>query len=178
MPAPFAPKSCNCNGKDGTCTKCKVMFNQIPLVDNPFSTYNYKYSVTETQPTAARDQAIWGLLNIGLSTEAARLYGDIVVQKTTRDCRRSEGGGMTSTELYGTSPYLGRGDGEVFNMPTSNELLRGFESSLRGSRSRIWTTDVSPIPYTWQQIDVPLAAASTKFIAGINTRETPAYSES
>jgi hypothetical protein len=155
------------------------MFNQIPLADNPFSTYNYKYTVTETQPTQARDQAIWGLLNIGLSTEAARLYGDVVVQKTSRACRRSEGGfADTNTELWGTSPYLGRGDGEHYNMPASNELLRGFDSSLRGSKSRTFLTDISPIPYTWDQVDVPLAAATTSFIAGMNTRETPAYSES
>jgi hypothetical protein len=155
------------------------MFNQIPLADNPFSTYNYKYTVTETQPTQARDQAIWGLLNMGLSTEAARLYGDVVVQKTSRACRRSEGGfADVQTELWGTSPYLGRGDGEHYNIPTSNELLRGFESSLRGSKSRTFLTDVSTIPYTWQQIDVPLAAATTSFIAGLSTRETPAYSES
>jgi hypothetical protein len=62
-------------------------------------------------------------------------------------------------------------------MPTSNELLRGFESSLRGSKSRTFLTDISPIAYTWQQIDVPLAAATTDFIAGISSRETPAYAE-
>jgi len=182
MPAPFVPPTCRkCKGKKQPteCLNCKkVLFQTIPLADNPFSTYPYKWTVTETQPTQARDQAIWGLLNIGLSTEAARLYGDVVVQKTSRYCRRSEGGfADTNTELWGTSPYLGRGDGEVFNMPQSNELLRGFESSLRGSKSRAFLNDISPIPYTWEQIDVPLAAATTSFIAGMNTRETPAYSE-
>ena len=39
--------------------------NQIPLVDNPFSTYNYKYVVTETQPTDAKNEAIWGLVRMG-----------------------------------------------------------------------------------------------------------------
>ena len=185
MPAPVSFKSTkNCDeckktkGLGESCGKCKVLFNQIPLVDNPFSTYNYKYVVTESQPTKARDQAIWGLMQMGLSTEAARLYGDVVVQKTSRACRRSEGGfANVQTELWGTSPVLARGDGEFYNMPQSNELLRGFESSLRGSKSRTFTTDISPIPFTWSYIDVPLAAASTSFIAGMNTRETPAYSE-
>lgn len=173
-----APNKCtNCQG--ASCQQCRVLFNQIPLADNPFSTYNYKYTATETQPTDAKNQAIWGLINIGLSAEAARLYGDVVVQKTTRACRRSEGGfADTNTELWGTSPYLGRGDGEFYNIDKSNDLVRGFESSLRGTKSRTFTTDISPIPYTWQHINVPLAAATTSFVAGMNTREMPAYSES
>ena len=178
MPA-VVQKPCNKKECQGNSCKCKVLFNQIPLAENVFSTYPYKWTVTETQPTQARDQAIWGLMNIGLSTEAARLYGDVVVQKTSRACRRSEGGfADTNTELWGTSPYLGAGDGLRFNTAQSNDLLRGFYSSLRGSKSRTFTTDVSPIAWTWDKIDVPLAAASTTFIAGVNTRETPAYSES
>jgi len=166
-------------GLGASCDKCRVLFNKIPLVDNPFSTYQYKYTVTETQPTDARNQAIWGLMQMGLSTEAARLYGDVVVQKTTRACRRSEGGfADVQTELWGTSPLLARGDGEFYNMPVSNELLRGFESSLRGARSRTFINDVSPIPFTWSYIDVPLAAATNSFIAGKDTRQTLAYSES
>lgn len=166
-------------GLGQTCQKCKVLFNEIPLVDNPFSTYNYKYIATETQPTQARDQAIWGLMQMGLSTEAARLYGDVVVQKTSRACRRSEGGfSDVQTMLYGTSPLLARGDGEWYNMPTSNKLLRGFTSSLRGSKSRAFLNDISPIPYTWENQTQPLAAATTSFIAGLSTRITPAYSES
>jgi len=183
MPATFNKSSCkeckNTKGLGQACKKCRVLFNQIPLVDNPFSTFQYKYTATETQATDAKNQAIWGLVNIGLSTEAARLYGDVVVQKTTRACRRSEGGfADTNTELWGTSPYLGRGDGEFYNIDKSNDLVRGFDSSLRGTKSRTFITDVSPIPYTWQQIDVPLAAATNSFIAGVSTRETPAYSES
>jgi len=185
MPAPVSFKSntkceeCkNSKGLGSSCNSCRVLFNQIPLVDNVFSTYNYKHTVTETQPTQARNQAIWGLMQMGLSTEAARLYGDVVVQKTTRACRRSEGGfANVQTELWGTSPVLARGDGEFYNMPTSNELLRGFESSLRGSKSRTFMTDVSPIPWTWSYIDTPLAAATTSFIAGKDTRQTLAYGE-
>jgi hypothetical protein len=172
-------KCTRCN--DTTC-KCNVknqfaMFNEIPLADNPFSTYNYKYTVTETQPTKAKDEAIWGLVRMGLSKEAATMYGDVVVQKTTRYCRKSEGGFKdVNTELWGTSPYLGRGDGEVFNMPASNELVRGFDSSLRGSKSRTFLTDVSGIPYTWSFIDTPLASATTNFIAGLDTRQQIVYS--
>ncbi|ABT15086.1 hypothetical protein NY2A_B687R [Paramecium bursaria Chlorella virus NY2A] len=148
----------------------------IPLVDNPFSTYPYKHVITETQPTNAKDQAIWGLIQMGLSQEAARLYGDVVVQKTTRACRRSEGGfADVNTELWGTSPYLGLGDGVMFNTSTSNKLLRGFESSLRGSKVRTQIDDKSFIPYTWQTIDVPLAAAKTKFLVGEDTRQMLAY---
>lgn len=78
--------------------------NQIPLVDNPFSTYNYKYVVTETQPTDAKNEAIWGLVRMGLSTEAAKMYDNVVVSKTTRYCRKSEGGFKdTNTQLWGTS---------------------------------------------------------------------------
>jgi len=149
---------------------------EIPLADNPFSTYPYKHVVTETQPTHAKGEAIWGLVQMGLSGEAAAMYGDVVVQKTTRACRKSEGGFKdVNTELWGTSPYLGRGDGEVYNMPASNELLRGFESSLRGSRVKTQIDDKSFIPYTWQMIDVPLAAAKTSFIAGLDTRQQLAY---
>lgn len=150
--------------------------NQIPLVDNPFSTYNYKYVVTDTQPTQAKNEAIWGLVQMGLSAEAARLYSDIVVSKTSRYCRKSEGGFKdVNTQLWGTSPYLGTGDGIMFNVKQNNELTRGFDSSLRGSKTRYLIDDKSFIPLTWSMIDVPLAAATTKFIAGSDTRQEQAY---
>jgi len=149
----------------------------IPLADNPFSTYEYKHVITETQPTQAKGEPIWGLVRMGLSGEAASMYGDVVVQKTTRSCRKSEGGFKdVNTELWGTSPYLGRGDGEVYNISTSNQLLRGFESSLRGSRVRTQIDDKSFIPYTWEFLDAPLAAAKTSFLAGLDTRQQLAYS--
>ena len=181
MPAIIQESCKECKQNKGlapACQKCRVLFKQIPLADNPFSTYPYKYTVTETQPANARDQAIWGLVQMGLSAEAARLYGDIVVQKTSRKCRRSEGGfADTNTELWGTSPYLGLGDGVILNTPVSNELLRGFDSSLRGSKSRAFINDISPIPYTWEKQTQPLAAATNSFIAGLSSRQTPAYSE-
>ena len=154
----------------------KTGANQIPLVDNPFSTYNYKYVMTETQPSAAENEAIWGLVRMGLSTEAAKMYGDIVVSKTTRYCRKSEGGFKdTNTMLWGTSPYLGTGDGIIFNVKENNELTRGFNSSLRGSKTRYLIDDKSFIPLTWSSIDVPLAAASNGFIGGFDTRSEQAY---
>ena len=150
--------------------------NQIPLVDNPFSTYNYKYVVTETQPKDAKNEAIWGLVRMGLSTEAAKMYGDVVVSKTTRYCRKSEGGfADVNTQLWGTSPYLGTGDGIMFNVKQNNELTRGFDSSLRGTKTRYLIDDKSFIPLTWSMIDVPLAAATTKFIAGSDTRQEQSY---
>ena len=150
--------------------------NQIPLVDNPFSTYNYKYVVTETQPTDAKNEAIWGLVRMGLSTEAAKMYGDVVVSKTTRYCRKSEGGfSDVNTQLWGTSPYLGLGDGIMFNVKQNNELTRGFNSSLRGTKNRYLIDDQSFIPLTWNMIDVPLAAATNKFIGGTDTRDEPSY---
>lgn len=150
--------------------------NKIPLVDNPFSTYNYKYTVTETQPTDAKNNAIWGLLRTGLSVEAAKMYDDVVVSKTTRYCRKSEGGFKdTNTMLWGTSPYLGLGDGIMFNVKQNNDLTRGFDSSLRGSKTRYLINDQSFIPLTWSQIDVPLAAATNKFLGGSNTRDEPSY---
>jgi hypothetical protein len=154
-----------------------VLFNDIKLVDNPFSTYSYKYAVTETQPTKAKKEAIWGLIQMGLSREAAAMYGNVVVQNTTRDCRKSEGGfSAVNTELWGTSPYLGRGDGEVFNMMQSNRLMRGFESSLRGTKSRTFLTDISTIPLTWNKIDVPLAVPTSTFLIGKDSRQQMAYS--
>ena len=150
--------------------------NQIPLVDNPFSTYDYKYVVTETQPKDAKNEAIWGLVRMGLSTEAAKLYGDVVVSKTTRYCRKSEGGfADVNTQLWGTSPYLGTGDGIMFNVKQNNELTRGFDSSLRGSKTRYLIDDKSFIPLTWSMVDVPLAAATNKFIGGFDTRQETSY---
>lgn len=150
--------------------------NQIPLVDNPFSTYNYKYVVTETQPKDAKNEAIWGLVHMGLSTEAAKMYDAVVVSKTTRYCRKSEGGFKdVNTQLWGTSPYLGTGDGIMFNVKQNNELTRGFDSSLRGTKTRYLIDDQSFIPLTWDKIDVPLAAATNKFIAGSDTRQEQAY---
>lgn len=150
--------------------------NQILLVDNPFSTYNYKYLMTETQPTASKNEAIWGLMRTGLSVEAAEMYSRVVVSKSTRDCRKSEGGFKdTDTQLWGTSPYLGLGDGIMFNVKQNNELTRGFDSSLRGSKSRYLIDDRSFIPLTWSMIDVPLAASSNKFIIGTNSRQEPSY---
>ena len=150
--------------------------NQIPLVDNPFSTYNYKYVMTETQPSKAKNEAIWGLVQMGLSAEAAKMYDNVVVSKTTRYCRKSEGGFKdTNTQLWGTSPYLGLGDGIMFNVKQNNELTRGFDSSLRGSKTRYLIDDKSFIPLTWSMIDVPLAAATNKFIAGTDSRQETAY---
>lgn len=150
--------------------------NQIPLADNPFSTYNYKYVMTETHPTDAKNEAIWGLVRTGLSAEAAKMYDDVVVSKTTRYCRKSEGGFKdTNTQLWGTSPYLGTGDGIMFNVKQNNELTRGFDSSLRGSKTRYQIDDRSFIPLTWSTIDVPLAAATNKFLGGTDSRMEPAY---
>lgn len=150
--------------------------NQIPLVDNPFSTYNYKYVMAETQPTDAKNEAIWGLVRMGLSAEAAKMYDDVVVSKTTRYSRKSEGGFKdANTQLWGTSPYLGLGDGIMFNVEQNNELTRGFDSSLRGSKTRYQIADKSFIPLTWSMIDVPLAAATNKFIGGSDTRQETSY---
>ena len=150
--------------------------NKIPLVDNPFSTYDYKYIVTETQPKDAKNEAIWGLVRMGLSTEAAKMYDAVVVSKTTRYCRKSEGGFKdVNTQLWGTSPYLGTGDGIMFNVKENNELTRGFNSSLRGTKTRYLIDDQSFIPLTWSMIDVPLGAATNKFIAGSDTRQETAY---
>ena len=113
---------------------------------------------------------------MGLSVEAAKMYDDIVVSKTTRYCRKSEGGFKdTNTQLWGTSPYLGTGDGIMFNVKQNNELTRGFDSSLRGSKTRYQIDDKSFIPLTWSMIDVPLAAATNKFIGGSDTRQEQAY---
>lgn len=149
---------------------------QIPLADNPFSTYSYKYVVSDTQPTKAKNQAIWGLVQMGLSTEAAKMYESVVVPKTTRYCRKSEGGFKdTNTQLWGTSPYLGLGDGIMFNVKQNNELTRGFDSSLRGSKTRYQIDDNSFIPLTWSMVDIPLAAATNKFIGGSDTRQEASY---
>jgi hypothetical protein len=154
----------------------KVLFNEIKLADNPFSTYAYKYAMTESQPSQAKDQAIWGLIRMGLSMEAAKEYYQVVVPKMSRYCRKSEGGfADTMTDGYGTAPYLGQGDGVLFYIKQNNELVRGFDSSLRGSKSRNLIADVSPIPYTWTQQTIPLAAASNKFIAGGDTRLERSY---
>lgn len=153
-----------------------VRANQIPLVDNPFSTYEYKYRMTETQPRNAKDEAIWGLVQMGLSSEAAKMYYNIVVPKTTRYCRKSEGGFKdTNTQLWGTSPYLGLGDGIMFNVKENNDLVRGFDSSLRGTKSRYLIDDKSFIPLTWSMVDVPLAASTNKFLGGSDTRQQRAY---
>lgn len=169
---------CQCKYGKKNVTTISPPGDKMLLVDNPFSTYDYKYAVTQTQPDEAEKQAIWGLVQMGLSEEAARMYSQVVVSKTTRACRKSEGGFKdVNTELWGTSPYLGRGDGEVFNMPTSNQLMRGFDSSLRGSKSRAHIDEKSFIPYTWEYMDIPLAVTTTDFVIGLNTRQQPAYSE-
>lgn len=154
----------------------KVLFNQIPLVDNPFSTYAYKYTMTDTQPSDAKNQAIWGLVQSGLSAEAAKMYNEVVVSKMSRDSRKSEGGfSDTNTELWGTAPYLGQGDGIMLNIEQNSQLERGFESSLRGARSRKQISEQSFIPFTWSMIDVPLSASSNKFIGGNDTRQERSY---
>jgi hypothetical protein len=154
----------------------RVLFNQIPLVDNPFLTYNYKYAMTETQPSQAKNEAIWGLVQMGLSVEAAAKYAQVVVPKMTRDSRKSEGGfADVNTELWGTSPYLGQGDGIMLYTQQNNAIVRGFDSSLRGSRSRVQISDTCTIPYTFSMINVPLASASNTFIAGSDSRMERAY---
>jgi hypothetical protein len=148
------------------------------LIDNPFSTYDYKYAVTQSQPDEAKKQAIWGLIRGGLSVEAAEKYAEIVISKTTRRCRKSEGGFKdVNTELFGTSPYLGSGDGVRFNMPTNDKLMRGFNSSIRGSKVKTQIADRSPIPFTWEFLDVPLAVSTTDFLSGLDTRQALAYSQ-
>jgi hypothetical protein len=147
------------------------------LVDNPTSTYDMKYAFAESQPKRMQGQAVWGLRTPGPGADGtAGFYGFVVVSPSTRLCRKSEGGFKdANTELYGTSPYLGRGDGEVFYMNESNNLMRKFESSQRGTKSRDLIDKKSFIPYTWYKVDVPLAAQRIIDQAGVSGREPLEY---
>ena len=149
----------------------------IPVVDNPTSTYAGKYVLSQTQPTESANEAILGLVQTGMAAKQAGDYERVVVSRTSRSCRRSEGGfANVNTEVYGTSPYLGRGDGDHYYVDVSNQLMRDVATSDRGSKVRSLINDRSPIAYTWSQIDVPLGVATTAFLAGMDSRNQLAYS--
>jgi hypothetical protein len=99
------------------------------------------------------------------------VYNKIGVPPTTRS-KRLKSQQEINTELYGTAPYLGSGDGVMFNVEKST-MLRDSTPTLRGARSRYLMADKS---YNrWDFLTVPTAAQTVNSQIGMESRAEPAY---
>lgn len=134
------------------------------------STWPLTYIFGATQPVDPRRPAL-GLNAPGVNSDAVTTYNEIGVPPTSRT-KRLKSQQEISTELYGTAPYLGSGDGVMFNIETSTRL-RDSIPMLRGYRSKYITADK---PYdTWSFNYVPNAAQPVLTQVGVQSRAEPAY---
>lgn len=131
----------------------------------PDPTWQYKYVTSQPRPTDPQ-RPIFGLPSVG-SGVVADAYQAVAVPTPTRTHRlKSEQ--HVSTELYGTSPYLGRGDGIMFHVDTSTSLREGI-SVLRGDKVREYVAS------RWDFVGVPLAVQDVSEQIGEQARLAGVY---
>jgi len=134
------------------------------------STWPFQYLTTQTQPIHPRRPAL-GLNAPGVTGAVIDVYNQVGVPPTSRT-KRMKSQEQINTELYGTAPYLGSGDGIMFDVGTST-TLRDSVPMLRGERSRHHVSDVS---YNqWYYLTVPPAAQSVADQFGMQSRAEAAY---
>ena len=137
------------------------------------STWPGIYTLTQTQPTDAH-HGILGLNAPGVAGGSIDVYNMIGVFPPSRTLRlKSEQ--EINTELYGTAPYLGSGDGIMFNVEKSTQM-RDSIPELRGARSRHWIDDRS---YNrWDFVSAHNATQAVSDQYGAQGRAEIAYSPS
>lgn len=134
------------------------------------STWPLEYVLTQTQPIDAFRPAL-GLNAPGVGSDQIAVSNVLDIPPTSRT-QRIKSQLELWTELYGTAPYLGGGDGIIYDVETSN-ALRDSIYMLRGQRSRHWMADQ---PYdTWSFIDVPNASQDVVTQVGYPSRSDLAY---
>lgn len=135
------------------------------------STWPLRYITTQTQPINPLKPVLGLNVPAGVAPNLINTYNKIGVPPTTRS-KRLKSQQEINTELYGTAPYLGSGDGIMFNVEKST-MLRDSTPTLRGARSRHFMADRS---YNqWYHLTVPTAAQSVAAQIGMEARAEPAY---
>lgn len=134
------------------------------------STWPLTYIMSETQPVNPRRPAL-GLKAPGVNADVVEAYNVVGVPPTTRT-KKLKSQQEINTELYGTAPYLGSGDGVMFDVETSTKL-RDSTYLLRGYRSKYITADR---PYdTWYFNTVPNGVQPVAEQIGAQSRVELAY---
>jgi len=134
------------------------------------STWPLTYIMSETQPVNPRRPAL-GLITPGVNADVVNAYNVVGVPPTTRT-KRLKSQQEINTELYGTAPYLGSGDGVMFDVETSTKL-RNSTPLLRGYRSKYITADKQYD--TWSFNYIPNAVQPVTDQIGAQSRVELAY---
>jgi hypothetical protein len=135
------------------------------------STWPLRYITTQTQPTDPLKPVLGLNVPEGVAPGLIEVYNKIGVPPPTRT-KRLKSEQEINTELYGTAPYLGSGDGVMFHVEKST-MLRDSIPTLRGARSRHLMAD--PSYNRWDFLTVPTAAQSVSSQIGAESRAEPAY---
>lgn len=133
------------------------------------STYPMRYRFST--PVRKAIKPVHGARGVGYGVDVTA-YNATIPQSTRTIKLKSEE--QKVTELYGTAPYLGRGDGIMFNPQMDNEL-RFSQVFLKEARTRhqIMEKTVRQPDYNTR----PLVVQSTQAQGGVSARLDPAYTD-
>lgn len=96
------------------------------------STWPMKYLFGQTNPVRPRDRPIQGSHTPGVGGCQADVYSSLLPTNFRMQVRASQN--RLQTELFGTAPFLGLGQGVLKNTDTSSMLMQGTRVSERGAR--------------------------------------------
>ena len=128
----------------------------------PDPTWQYKYVTSQSRPSDP-NRPYFGMPPIGAGA-------GIILPTSTRGPRIRSAQPHVSAEVYGTSPYLGRGDGVMLHTDTSSRLREGTPV-LRGGRQAYNGTPTN----RWDFVNVPLKIQNINQQLGTVTRLEPSY---
>ena len=137
------------------------------LLTQPDPTWQYQWVTSRPRP-ADPQRPIFGGPTVGAGA-VAEAFNSVAIPTATR-VRRLRSEDHVSTEVYGTAPYLGRGDGIMLHVETSNRLRDGIPV-LRGDKGRYSEYPIS----RWHFVDQPLAVQSVNDQLGEQARLMPIY---
>ncbi len=134
-------------------------------------TYQLKHVLSQTRPIVT-GKPVFGLPNVGVGAgNTMAVYNAVAVPKTTRT-RRLRSEQEISTELYGTAPYLGQGDGIALH-PEVSTALRNSRAILRGDKTRYLITERPP--NRWEFIKEPTVVQPVLDQIGVSSRMDAVY---
>lgn len=128
----------------------------------PDPTWKHQYVMTGPRPTDPT-RPFFGLPAVGAGAGA-------IAPVVTRTARMRTQRPHVTTEAYGTSPYLGRGDGVMLNVGVSSRLREGIPV-LRGDRKVYGGGPPSRMHF----VNAPLAVQKVAAQLGQDTRLEPVY---
>lgn len=141
----------------------------MAMQTQPDATWQYQYVTGGPRPMDVR-RPIFGAPCVGAGAVAA-VYNEVAIPTATRT-RRLKSQDHVSTEMFGTAPYLGRGDGIMLHVDVANRLRDGVPT-LRGDRSdRRWAE--MPLD-RWDFVNQTPAVQSIAEQLGAQSRLVPIY---